>query len=105
MRRLIAALAFVAGCTSVIHYPTEREVATARQTDPAATVESLTHGRKRYVAKCAGCHYLRSPRDETPDEWPGVLEEMTAKAKCSVADRKAITQYLLAVSGTPDAPR
>ncbi len=102
MRRLIAAFALVAGCTTVIPYPTEREVATARQTDPAATVESLTHGRRRYVAKCAGCHYLRAPRDKTPDEWPGVLEDMTAKARCTAEDRRAITAYLLAVSGTPD---
>jgi hypothetical protein len=93
------------GCVSAVPYPTEREAATARRTDPSVTVASLARGRERYVTKCSGCHSLYSPRDKTTDEWPQVLDEMLVKSKSDGDDRRAIEQYVLAVAGTPEPNR
>ena len=103
MRRFAWSIVVTAGCVSAVPLPTEREAATARRTDPTATIESLKHGRDRYVTKCSGCHSLYAPRDKTASEWPPVLEKMSVKAKCGEEERRAIEQYLLAVVGTPDA--
>jgi len=104
-RHVAWAALFLVGCASTVPLPTEREVTTARRTDPTATVESLKHGRERYVTKCSGCHSLHSPRDKTPAEWPLVLDEMSERAKCGADERRAIEQYLLAVDETPEASR
>jgi len=106
MRRLAwTAVLLAAGCASAVPLPTEREAETARRTDPTATVESLRSGRERYVTKCSGCHSLYSPRDKSPEEWPRLLDEMSAKAKCGAGDRRRIEQYLLAIARTPETNR
>lgn len=98
MRASLLSLALLAGCASAVPAPTERDAATARRTDPAATVASLAHGRERYIARCSGCHALHGAYERRADEWPAMVSKMAKRAKCTDDERRAIELYLTSVS-------
>ena len=54
----------------------------------------MTHGEKLYRAKCANCHLLRNPHDNTPEEWAVNVEKYGKKM--TAEQRQLVLEYLLA---------
>jgi hypothetical protein len=88
------------GCASVdpAPLPTQADLPRAREIDPDADLARLELGRRRFIAKCAGCHELPAASDLAPEEWPEELDVMGKKAKLRAEDRQAIELYLRTVS-------
>jgi hypothetical protein len=48
--------------------------------------------------RCAGCHAVPMPNDETPERWPAVVEEMAEPAGLSPKDQESVVRYLVITS-------
>ncbi|HEY4240609.1 MAG TPA: hypothetical protein VGM88_12395 [Kofleriaceae bacterium] len=94
MRRALILIALVAGCA-----PSTPPPVTA--TDAARTKVSLAEleaGRTLVIKRCGSCHGTPSPRAHTAHDWPHELDEMSARANLSPAERRSIEQYLVALA-------
>jgi len=60
-----------------------------------ATIESLVHGRKLYIAKCGGCHRLYAPRERAQAEWTEIVHRMQKIFPLSENESRLISQYLV----------
>jgi hypothetical protein len=97
---VVVALAAAIACASGLPEPTHSDVGWAKTRRPESTLAELQHGRKLYVARCAGCHALKSPDMLAPGEWSGEIAEMRSKHGVDIADREQllIAQYLDSMS-------
>ncbi len=86
------------GCASAIPVPTEQDTEVGLRTYPGLTTEELNHGRKLYVAKCAGCHTLFLPSDRPAAAWPMLVEQMSERASLTASDRGSIERYLATIA-------
>jgi hypothetical protein len=59
---------------------------------------SLQQGRTLLLRKCGGCHRAPLPREHTAADWPGKLDEMSARANLDGPQRRAIEQYLVVMA-------
>lgn len=62
----------------------------------AVTLSELQDGRSLYVGRCAGCHRLPRPDAYLPDRWAGFVDEMSARAKLTAPEARAVLHYVLA---------
>jgi hypothetical protein len=62
-----------------------------------APLADLEQGRDLLVARCAGCHAVPLPADLERANWPGKVDEMSARAGLVPAQRELIAQYLVAM--------
>lgn len=99
MKWALPALALT-GCVS-IPAPTPLDVARAAQKGRSITLEALDAGRSSYLARCGSCHQLYAPSAQPPSAWPGVVEDMQARAKLDAAQRAEITDYLVTLAEAP----
>ena len=60
------------------------------------TLSELQDGRSLYVGRCAGCHRLPRPDAYLPDRWAGFVDEMSARAKLTAPEARAVLHYVLA---------
>jgi len=59
----------------------------------------LREGRELLVRKCGGaCHLAPVPADHAAAEWPGKLDEMSARAGLKPEQRQLIEMYLTAMA-------
>ncbi len=94
--------AALAGCATLPHPgPLDAERAVRRW--PEVTLATLQAGRKMYVAKCSGCHSLRSPSSKPADTWPSALDEMEQDGDLTLtrSERLLIEQFLVTMSEAP----
>ena len=91
----------IGGCAGALVVPNAADVGVVRARYPDATLLDLEKGRALYVARCAGCHALHLPRERTPAQWPGVVDEMAPDAHISDADKQLIQRYLVGASARP----
>lgn len=56
--------------------------------------ESRSAGERAFRAKCAVCHRLPAPSDQTDEEWPIFLEEHAERAGLSDDQVKLISGHL-----------
>jgi hypothetical protein len=62
-------------------------------------LDELERGRSLLVSKCgASCHVAPLPSQHTAREWPGKLDEMSARAGLDFGQRRLIEEYLIAMS-------
>lgn len=54
--------------------------------------------RRLYEARCGFCHVPFAPSDVHPDDWPGIVDDMGARAGLNAAYRERVTRYLVAES-------
>jgi len=103
---LVVALAMGVACASGLPEPTHADVGWAKARRPESTLDELQHGRKLYVARCAGCHALKSPDMLPPGKWIGEIAEMRTKHGVAIADREEllIAQYLDTMSARRPPP-
>ncbi len=60
----------------------------------------LQQGRKLLLSKCGGaCHAAPLPSVHSALEWPGKLDEMSARAGLELDQRRLIEQYLVVMAG------
>lgn len=78
--------------------PTALDAQRAQARYPAATVKSLTEGRRLFVNRCSGCHTLPVPDAHPPDEWQELIGEMAEDAKLDAGQRDLVEQYLVTMS-------
>ena len=99
---LCGLLGFAAACTSALPHPQPRDAELARARWQDVSVAQLEHGRKSYVVKCSGCHHLALPHDRSPQQWPAVIETMSARARLTPAEKLAIERYIVTMSERSD---
>lgn len=90
MRRALALLLLTAGCAS------SGGAAAPRAEGSAADGERL------YRKRCASCHRLREPSEQTSRGWSEVMLRMASRAHLSDDEREAVLAYLR--SRASDAP-
>jgi len=96
----LASAALLVACASGLREPTSADAERARAKYADASLDELSHGRALYVARCAGCHALKSPDSIAPEKWRGEVRAMRKERGVALAeaDGEAIVRYLEAVS-------
>lgn len=93
--RALLALLVAAGCAR--RMPPRATAADAQRAN--LTLAQLEEGRKLVVAKCGSrCHQPPLPDDHTASEWPRSLDEMSPRAAITANERRAIEQYMIAMT-------
>jgi len=101
--RMPAAVAFaslLAACASGLREPTAADAERLRARYADASLAELSHGRDRYVARCAGCHALKSPDSVAPARWRAEVQHMREKfgVVLGKGEGEALVRYLEAMS-------
>jgi len=99
-RTAFACAALLLSCASTLREPTAADAALLRTRYADASLEDLSRGRTRYIARCAGCHALKSPSSVTRESWRAEVRQMREKfgVRLDPAEGEAIVRYLEAVS-------
>ncbi|HWU91572.1 MAG TPA: hypothetical protein VN253_30100 [Kofleriaceae bacterium] len=97
---LVLALAGAAGCAQRL--PPIATTDDARRAN--VELATLQEGRQLLLRKCGNCHRAPLPADHAAHEWPGKLDEMSARANLNPGQRRAIEQYLVAMAAAAPAP-
>jgi cytochrome c553 len=87
----------LAGCVSV-PTPTALDVARARESGRATSLESLEAGRSTYLARCGSCHQHYPPTHVSVAEWPKWVDDMRERAKLAEAERARVLEYLVVMA-------
>lgn len=58
--------------------------------------EVISAGQIIYSNRCGRCHYLKTARDYTPQQWENILKIMIPKAKLNGDEAKQVTAYVMA---------
>jgi cytochrome c5 len=58
--------------------------------------EAISAGQIVYSNRCGRCHYLKTARDYTPQQWENILKSMIPKAKLNDDEAKQVTAYVMA---------
>ncbi len=100
MRSLLFIWIFSAtsGCAGHLPHPTDADGVKAARLWPGTTRTDLEYGRQLYVDNCSGCHSLHPPAAVLPEQWPGKVGEMKARAKLKVHEIGPLTRYLVLMS-------
>jgi len=91
--RWLSALLLASACTGAPPLATQADATRAH-----VTVGELTRGRTVLLQRCGGCHRVPLPSDHAAREWPGKLDEMSARAKLHTDERVLLERYLVAMS-------
>jgi hypothetical protein len=93
-------MALVSGCagTKAVPVPTVKHVQYASSNGYATTLPALNQGRKLYITRCSSCHNLKAPASLSAAEWPDMVERMATNAELNDVQKRAITQYLVAIA-------
>lgn len=87
---------FLSSCSSLPEVSEKSLVQAGLNLPEGLTLDQLASGRKRYVDKCSGCHFLHAPGEFTPAQWSEkIFPKMSREAKLSPDDEKSILNYLL----------
>ena len=65
---------------------------------PGVTRTELEHGRTVYLHKCSGCHLPPAPGSQTPESWPGHIEEMRERAHLEPGEVALIEKYVVTLA-------
>lgn len=60
--------------------------------------ESTSAGETIYANRCGRCHYLKTARDYTSQQWENILKSMIPKTKLNGDEAKQVTAYVMANS-------
>ncbi len=96
----LAALATTAdvGCGGAIPSPTAADAAWISAQGERTSLAALVKGRSLYVARCSGCHALRSPTPPPPEGWARAVAYMAPKARLGPSQVRLVVSYLQAAS-------
>lgn len=108
---VLAMLAVVGGCRTLPYFI---RVGTVSQDQAAPAVEQLavdpsqisylSQGRHIFVTKCTKCHAAMPIRNFAAADWTDdILPTMSKKAKLTVEETEALTEYIVAVVRAPKA--
>ena len=75
---------------------------TLSMVDPGNDAESLSRGRKTYLARCVGCHRALPVRDYSREQWERVLPGMAHLAKLNSTQVGELRGYVLAAIQSRD---
>ena len=59
---------------------------------------SMESGRRIYLNQCTACHSAEPVRDYTVSRWPGIIDEMSPKAKLTPSQERDVRLYVATVS-------
>jgi len=93
MVRVVLILGLLVGCQSSLPTATAIDASRAR-----VELADLQHGRSLVVSKCGGCHRPPQPSEHRANEWPGMLDEMAARANLDFMQRRLIEGYLVTMA-------
>ena len=86
---------YIIACATTIPIPQEKDVVSITSQFPNRQLSDLINGRELYVAKCSGCHTLKSPSDFTSTQWNKDIPDMKVKSKINDNEANAILLYVL----------
>jgi hypothetical protein len=93
--RHVFAIALLAGACRVAPPEATAVDAARAQVDLA----ELREGRTLLIGKCGGaCHKVPLPSQHSPADWPGKLDEMSARAGLDPHQHALIEKYLITLS-------
>ena len=92
----VAILVFLvlAGTTTVLRDPTEKDVTKARERGEYITLKEMQYAQKVMNFSCTQCHALPKARAGLNRDWPNVLSRMAKKAKIDSTNTWRIRVYM-----------
>ncbi len=96
---IFAALACVlVSCQSINYAPAvEASQMTGAQKDQHIAPATLREGRTLFVHRCIECHTLPVVWHYNTDDWPKIVDSMSARASLKRPERDAILAYIIAL--------
>lgn len=95
-------LGAAAACAGAIPRTTPALAAEAQRRWPEMDAERFERARSTYIARCAGCHPLPTPRAMSAEDWPGTMADMGRRSKLDAATSEDLLRWVLVAR---DAPR
>ena len=91
----------VAGCVrSTAPAPAEADLNRARAQWPAITMDELNRGHAIYVSHCGNCHLVPKPRDHRPEDWPAIVDAMSARAELTDDEHALVERYVVTMASS-----
>ena len=76
--------------------PQETDVTIAQTHWNGTTIDQLKQGYSIYSTSCVQCHDMKNIQDFTLNDWPGIIDGMSKKAKLSPDQKNLVSHYILA---------
>ena len=67
---------------------------------PEVTLSTLTEGHSIYIGACTNCHGQKNIFKRSEASWLHEIDDMSPKANLTVAQKDALTKYILAMKAT-----
>lgn len=83
--------------------PQDEQLTAIKTKYPNATMSVLNEGHTIYTGACTNCHATKSIYKFSEQDWPGIIESMSKKAKLTVEQKEALTQYVFSIKMTQPA--
>ncbi len=84
-----------------VYAPGEAELTAIRATGSSVTMETLSEGYKLYTGDaCTRCHGVKGIYSRPGDAWPGIVDDMSSRAKLTGMQKEALLKYVLAIKAT-----
>ena len=101
MRSLGLLLLLVAGCVrSGAPAPTQSDLTRAQAQWPGITIDELERGRKVYIGHCGSCHLVPKPSDHRPEDWPQIVDAMSARAELTDDEHELVVRYVVTMASS-----
>lgn len=98
-RAIVLGALLLAGCVSDNFTPPKISPALVAQSDHASA-QQLAAGRTTFVSRCLECHTLPPIKKYSPAQWPGLVNQMSARANLNSDQKAAVIAYLRAAAST-----
>lgn len=83
--------------------PGEKELAAIQLKFKEATMDQLKQGHTIYTAgACKGCHGAANIFQYGVEQWKGIIDDMSARAQLSDADKDAVSKYIMSIKAVQD---
>ncbi len=60
------------------------------------SIDQLKQGYGLYTTECTKCHEMKNIQDFSLTDWPGIIEDMSRKAKLNADQHNLVSHYILA---------
>jgi cytochrome c5 len=84
-------------CESANYVPPVTSQMVAANKAGGVTVAALREGRMLFVNRCIECHALPPLWQHNAEDWPNIVDAMSARASLKRPERDALVAYILAV--------
>ena len=80
--------------------PGEAQLTAIKEKFPETTAQTLSEGHAIYTGACTNCHGQKNIFKRSEASWMHEIDDMSPKANLTVAQKDALTKYILSMKAT-----